>query len=68
MLWAFQNKEVKNHEGGFNEKGMLGIDNEFYFKALSQNKLIYRMDGVYVYHWYRGGDFSRSIESKKHLL
>lgn len=54
--------------GGFEEKGMLGIDNEFYFKAISQNKIIYRMDGVYVYHWYRGGDFSRSIESKRHLL
>ena len=54
--------------GGFNENGMLGVDNEFYFKALSQNKIIYRMNGVYVYHWYRGGDFSRSIESKRHLL
>lgn len=54
--------------GGFNENGMLGIDNEFYFKALSQNQIIYRMNGVYVYHWYRGGDFSRSKESKKHLL
>lgn len=54
--------------GGFKEQGMLGIDNEFYFKALSQNKIIYRMDGVYVYHWYRGGDFSRSIKSKIHLL
>lgn len=61
-------KKTWRDVGGFNERGMLGIDNEFYFKALSQNKIIYRMDGVYVYHWYRGGDFSRSIESKKHLL
>lgn len=61
-------KKVWQDIGGFKEHGMLGIDTEFYFKALSQNKIIYRMNGVYVYHWYRGGDFSRSIKSKIHLL
>jgi len=61
-------KKIWKDLGGFNEKGMLGVDNEFYFRALSQNKVIYRMNGVYVYHWYRGGDFKRTIENKKHLL
>jgi len=61
-------KKVWRDIGGFRENGMLGIDNEFYFKALSQNQIMYRMNGVYVYHWYRGGDFSRSIKSTKHLL
>jgi GT2 family glycosyltransferase len=61
-------KKVWTDIGGFKESGMLGVDNELYFKALSQNKIIYRMNGVYLYHWYRGGDMSRSLESKKHLL
>jgi GT2 family glycosyltransferase len=61
-------KKVWSDIGGFKEDDMLGVDNEFYFKALSQNKIIYRMNGVYLYHWYRGGDMSRNIQSKKHLL
>jgi GT2 family glycosyltransferase len=61
-------KRIWKTIGGFSENGMLGVDNDFYFKALSQNQIIYRMDGVYLYHWYRGGDMSRSLESKKHLL
>ena len=61
-------KKLWKDIGGFKEDGMLGIDNDFYFKALSQNRIIYRMDGVYLYHWYRGGDMSRSKESKMHLL
>lgn len=61
-------KKLWKDIGGFKEDGMLGIDNDFYFKAVSQNRIIYRMDGVYLYHWYRGGDMSRSKESKMHLL
>jgi hypothetical protein len=61
-------KKVWSDIGGFKEDDMLGVDNEFYFKALSQNKIIYRMNGVYLYHWYRGGDMSRNLQSKKHLL
>jgi len=50
--------------GGFIETGMLGVDNDIMWKAQSRNEKIYLMNGVYLYHWYRGGDKN----SRSHLL
>lgn len=46
----------------FNESGMLGVDNEFHKKAKSQGLKIGLMQGVYIYHWYRGG-----VKTTNHL-
>lgn len=49
--------------GGFKEDGMLGIDNDIHWKCQDYGEKIYKMDGVYVYHWYRNGNKA----NKKHL-
>lgn len=41
--------------GGFTN-GMLGVDNDIHQKAYANFEKVYLMKGVYVYHWYRGGD------------
>jgi GT2 family glycosyltransferase len=41
--------------GGFREDGMLGIDNDMHLRIRRNNGKVYLMNGVYVYHWYRGG-------------
>lgn len=50
--------------GGCSEFGMLGIDNEIHKKIRRIGGTIYLMQGLYVYHWYRGGDKT----DKAHLL
>lgn len=40
--------------GGFMERGMLGIDNDLHIKISKMNEKLYLMQGVYIYHWYRG--------------
>jgi GT2 family glycosyltransferase len=50
--------------GGFSEKGILNIDNLFHRALKNNNKKIYLMKGVYVYHWYRYPNF----RDKSHLL
>lgn len=50
--------------GGFKETGMLGIDNDIHWKAMDKKEKVYLMKGVYLYHWYRGGD----MNNKQHLL
>lgn len=49
--------------GKFNEKGILGIDNDIHWKAQAHNEKIYLMEGVYLYHWYRNG-----TEDLSHLI
>lgn len=56
-------KSVWKQLGGF-MNGLLGVDNDFHRRAMRKKQRIYLMNGVYVYHWYRGGDPS----DKKHLL
>jgi len=48
--------------GGFKE-GLLGVDNELHISADEHKEPIMVMKGVYVYHWYRGGD----VMNKAHL-
>lgn len=49
--------------GGFAD-GMLGVDNEYHARLRDGGGRVARMDGVYVYHWYRGGRH----RDKEHLL
>ena len=50
--------------GGFKEVGMLGVDNDIHIKFRNNNFKVGLMKGIYVQHWYRGGN----INDKKHLL
>lgn len=50
--------------GGFKSTGMLGVDNDIHWKAMDNNEKVYLMKGVYLYHWYRGGD----ANNKGHLI
>lgn len=49
--------------GGFKETGQLGVDNDIHYKAIRANEKVYLMKGVYLYHWYRGGD----ANNKNHI-
>ena len=50
--------------GGFKTKGALGVDNDFHWKLMHHNEKLYLMTGVYIYHWYRGGNSAKH----KHLV
>ena len=49
--------------GGFKEIGMLGVDNDIHVKFQKSNLKVGLMKGIYVQHWYRGGN----IGDIKHL-
>lgn len=40
---------------GFNTFGCLDVDNDFFWKVQNIKDKIYLMQGVYLYHWHRGG-------------
>jgi len=42
--------------GGFKEDKMLGVDNDIHYKFQRQKMKIGLMSGIYVQHWYRGGN------------
>jgi len=44
--------------GGFKGDGMLGVDNQLHIDVSNAGEKILLMDGVYIYHWYRGGNKS----------
>jgi GT2 family glycosyltransferase len=50
--------------GGFKEEKMLGVDNDIHVKFKNSGLKVGLMKGIYVQHWYRGGN----INDKKHLL
>ena len=50
--------------GGFSENGMLGVDNNIHLKFRSAGFKVGLMKGIYVQHWYRGGDKNNT----KHLI
>ena len=56
-------KSVWRKLGGFKD-GMLGVDNQLHISAEEHNESIMLMNGIYLYHWYRGGNF----RDKAHLL
>lgn len=49
-------KSVWKKIGGVAEKGMLGVDNDFHRRLRLHGIHLYIAKGLYVYHWYRGGD------------
>ena len=49
--------------GGFKEEKMLSVDNDIHIKFTKHGFKSGLMKGIYVQHWYRGGD----INNKKHL-
>ncbi len=49
--------------GGFKGDGMLGVDNQLHKDVIDAEEKLYLMNGVYVYHWYRGG-----TGNKEHLI
>jgi hypothetical protein len=57
-------KEAWSIVGGFKEDKMLAIDNDIHIKFKNSKLNIGLMKGIYVQHWYRGGD----INNKQHLL
>jgi hypothetical protein len=46
-------KDLWKSVGGFLNKGMLGVDNDFHLKCILNKEKLYLMKGIYVYHWYR---------------
>jgi hypothetical protein len=50
--------------GGFLEEKMLGVDNDIHRKVRNIGEKVGLMKGIYVQHWYRGGDY----KNKAHLL
>lgn len=42
--------------GGFLEEGVLGVDNDLHRRAHEHGEKVYLMKGVFLYHWYRGGN------------
>jgi len=48
-------KSTWKNLGGFRE-GMLGVDNDIHEKAANKGEQVLQMCGVYLYHWYRGGN------------
>ena len=50
--------------GACTTMGMLGVDNDLHYRIRSAGMRLYQMLGLYMYHWYRGGD----KKDKSHLL
>jgi len=42
----------------FKETGILAVDNDFFKRAVRMGETILQLQGIYLYHWYRGGNSS----------
>lgn len=49
-------KSLWEKAGGFKTEGILGVDVDFHRRIRQLGEEIYIMKGVYMYHWYRGGE------------
>lgn len=49
-------KKLWNDIGGVKEDGMLGIDNDLHRRIKAAGRRLFLSKGLYVYHWYRGGN------------
>jgi len=63
-LFLLMKKSAWDKIGGANEKGMLGVDNDIHDKIRKMGMNLYKIMGLYLYHWYRGGD----KKDVKHLI
>lgn len=57
-------KSLWKQVGGFKTKGILGVDNDWHWRLMHHKEKLYMMTGVYLYHWYRGGNSAKH----KHLI
>lgn len=57
-------KSIWEQVGGFKEEKMLTVDNDIHRKVRSIGGKVGLMKGIYLQHWYRGGN----INDKRHLL
>ena len=57
-------KSTWEQVGGFKEEKMLTVDNDIHRKVKNLGGKVGLMKGIYVQHWYRGGN----INDRKHLL
>ena len=57
-------KSMWEKVGGFKEEKMLTIDNDMHKRVRNAGGKVGLMKGIYVQHWYRGGDMA----NKKHLV
>ena len=56
-------KKIWQDVGGFDENGILGVDNFFHQKLQKFGKKVLVMEGIYVYHWYRAdGNGSKHLQ------
>jgi len=56
-------KKLWKEVGGFSE-GALGVDNSIHIRAREHSKKVYLMEGVYLLHYYRGGDRKKTDHLK----
>jgi len=56
-------KSMWERVGGFKEEKMLSVDNDIHMKVKNANGKVGLMKGIYLQHWYRGGN----IGDIKHL-
>ena len=63
-LFLLIKKSAWDKIGGAISEGMLKVDNDIHKKLKKAGLLFYQMKGLYLYHWYRGGDRNY----KDHLL
>lgn len=63
-LFMCIHKSVWDKIHGANTKGMLGVDQDIHKRIREAKEHVYLAKGLYMYHWYRGGD----KKEKSHLL
>ena len=57
-------KKIWKQVSGFKEEKMAGIDQDIHLKVKKTGGKVGLMKGIYVHHWYRGGD----KKNRSHLL
>jgi len=57
-------KKINGFKPWNSKSKILGVDNKLHKDLIDQNESIKVIKGLYMYHWYRGGDH----ENKAHLL
>lgn len=58
------NKSSWEKVGGFKEEKMLSVDNDIHYKFKNYGFKVGLMTGIYVQHWYRGGDMNNITHLK----
>lgn len=56
-------KKVWKKVGGF-ANGILGVDNKLHWSCIEHAEKVYLMESIYIYHWYRGGNATKTEHLK----